>query len=382
MSLIICRKENETILIVSDTKLTYPTDKYPDKQSGHPSDGVIKTLIINTHICISFAGDVEPAEEGIRQIQPDDNLTQILNILKEKSSGHKTDFIVCTSSPNIKIFEIKDTNCVEVQNSWIGSSNAFSRFQGYFHNQIQDKKNVHSSFIKIEPTISKGDSEFGKVLSTFDKVIGDSDIYEVGGFKVTVILENGAFRYRGYIHNYMGRIEFNIDSSMINKQIPIGHGDAGNGSFMVNFLNSKTNHSNIAIHILQGGLGIVYSRKDNGLLRPKTYLMDEVDFFDFTRDTYDLWPTMTTQDRELSYFAKGDLCFKNKDYKTAITWFEKISVLENGKIKAKAYYAKGICLLNLKRHHEGIIEIQKAIDIEPSLQNEAMKLFPKLNGRK
>lgn len=378
MSLIICRKENNSLLIVSDTKLTYPTDQFPGKQTGHPSDGVIKTVIVNPTLCVSFAGDIEPADEGIKQIQSNDDLTRVLKILRDKSNGNRTDFIVCTSKPEIKIYEIKDTVCREVQSSWIGSFNAFNRFQGYYNNQIQEKKSGPSSFIKIEPVISKGDSSLGKVSSAFDKVIDDSSVPEVDGFKVTVIVEDGTFRYRGYIHNYMGLIELKIDPKMLGKQIPLGHGNAGDGSFMVNFFRSNSNHNNVAIHILQGDLGIVYSRTDNGLLRPKIYPMDEVDFVDFTKEKYDLGPTMTTQDPEQKYFSKGDEFFKNNDFTTAIIWFDKILKVERGKMKARAHYAIGICLLNLKRPAEGVTEIQKAITIDPSLQNEAMKLLPKL----
>jgi hypothetical protein len=376
LSLIICRREKDSLLVVSDTKLTYPADQFPDKQSGHPSDGVIKTVIVNPNLCVSFAGDIEPAEEAIKQIQPNDDLSRVLKVLRDKSHGNRTDFIVCTSSPDIKIFEIKDTICKEIQNSWIGSTNAFNRFQGYFNNQIQDKKSGPSSFIKIEPTI--GNSNLGKVSGAFDKVIDDSSVPEVDGFKVTVIIENGIFKYWGYIHNYMGLIELKIDPRMLGQKIPIGHGSAGDGSYMVNFFRSNSNHNNVAIHILQGGLGIVYSRIDNGLLRPKIFQMDEVDFIDFTKGTYDLGPTMTTQDREQKYFYEGKSCVKNNDYVTAITWFDKILKIDKGKMKANAHYAKGICLLNLKRTQEGVTEIQKAISIDARFQNEAMKLLPKL----
>ena len=307
-------------------------------------------------------------------------MTRVLKILRDKSLGNRTDFIVCTSKPEIKIYEIKDTICTEVQNSWIGSSNAFNRFQGYLNNQIQDKKSGPSSFIKIEPVISKGDTNLGKVSSAFDKVIGDSSVPEVDGFKVTVIVEDGTFRYRGYIHNYIGLIELKIDPKMLGKQIPLGHGNAGDGSFMVNFFRSNSNHNNVAIHILQGDLGIVYSRTDNGLLRPKIYQMDEVDFVDFTKETYDLGPTMTTQDRELKYYNQAREFTKINDFENAIKYFDRVINIEKGKMKALAFYNKGISLLNLKRTKEGVVEIQKAINIDSSLQKEAMKLLAKLKN--
>src|SRR5205814_2108714 len=126
---------------------------FPGKQTGHPSDGVIKTVIVNPTLCVSFAGDIEPAEDAIKQIQATDDLERVLTVVANSSKGNRTDFIVCTSKPDIKIFEIKNTVCIEVQHSWIGSANAFSRFQGYFNNQIQGEKGRTASMIKIEPSI-------------------------------------------------------------------------------------------------------------------------------------------------------------------------------------------------------------------------------------
>ncbi len=62
MSLIVCRKEKDVLFIVGDTKLTYPKEQYPEKQTGHPADGVIKSIIINPKLCISFAGDTDLVE--------------------------------------------------------------------------------------------------------------------------------------------------------------------------------------------------------------------------------------------------------------------------------------------------------------------------------
>jgi tetratricopeptide (TPR) repeat protein len=193
-----------------------------------------------------------------------------------------------------------------------------------------------------------------------------------------VALEGGMFKYRGYLHNYMGPMKFKIDSSMVGKNIPIGHGTAGNGSYMVNFFNSNSNLNNVALHLLQGELGLIYSRTDNGLLKPKIYKMDEVDFVDFVKEQYALGPTMTTQDQERKYFGRGDSYFKSGNYISAIEWFDKVIGIERGKMKANAHYAKGICFLNLKRMQEGMLEIQKAINIDANLQKEAIKLFPQL----
>jgi hypothetical protein len=375
LSLIICRKEKDTLLVVSDTKLTYPDDNYPNKQTGHPSDGVIKTIIINSNLCVSFAGDIEPAEEGIEQIRPNDDLPKILKLLRNKSIGNKTDFIVCSSTPEVKIYEIKDSNCSEVQSSWIGSQNAFNRFQGYLHNQIQGGQ---SSFFNIEPSLTKEASELGKISGAFDKVIDDPSAPEVDGFKVRVVFQEGKFKYQGYLNSYLGQMEMKFDQSMIGQKIYIGHGTSREGSYTVNFFNSNSNFNHVGLHILQGNLGIVYSRTDNGLLRPKIFQMDEVDFVDFAKREFDIRPTGTTQDRETKYYQQAREFTKTNDFENAIKYYDKVLSVEKGKMKAIAHYEKGISLLNLRRLQDGVIEIQKAINIEPLLQKEAMKLLTKL----
>jgi hypothetical protein len=375
LSLIICRKEKDTLLIVSDTKLTYPDDNYPNKQTGHPSDGIIKTIIVNPNLCVSFSGDIEPAEEGIKQIRPNDDLSNILKLLRNKSIGNRTDFIVCCSNPEVKIYEIKDSDCSEVQSSWIGSQGAFTRFQGYLQNQIHSGQ---SSFMKIEPSLTKEASELGKISGAFDKVIDDPSVPEVDGFKVRVVLHEGKFRYQGYLNTYLGYMEIKFDQSMIGQKIYIGHGTSREGSYTVNFFNSNSNFNHVGLHILQGNLGIVYSRTDNGLLRPKIFQMDEVDFVDFAKQEFDIHPNGTTQDRESKYYEQAREFTKTSDFENAIKYYDKVLSVEKGKMKAIAHYEKGISLLNLKRLQDGVLEIQKAINIDPSLLKEAMKLLTKL----
>ncbi len=379
MSLIVCRKETEALLIVSDTKLTYMKEYYPNKQTGHPSDGVIKTIIVNPNLCVSFAGDIETAEKGIKQIGLNADLSSILQLLKNVSVDNKTEFIVCSSIPEVKIHEIKNSNYSEVQSSWIGSQNAFNKFQGYLHDQI---KVVQPSFIKIEQSLTKEFSELGKLSGAFDKVINDPSVPEVDGFKVKVALHEGKFKYQGYLNSYLGHMEIKLDQSMIGQKICIrhGHGTSREGSYTVNFFDSNSNFNHVGIHILQGNLGIVYSRTDNGLLRPKIFQMDEVDFVDFAKKEFDMHPTGTTQDRESKYYQQAHEFIKVKDFANAIKYYDKVLSVKKGSMEAIAHYEKGISLLNLKKLQDGIIEIQKAINIDSSLQKEAMKLMTKLKG--
>ena len=132
MSLIVARKSGSHIHIVSDTKLTYPEEDFPDKALAAPSDGVIKATILNPHICIAFAGHYVPAEEAIRTCRRYDfMISNIKEHLLEvnKSTAGKTAFIVCVGFPEYTIYEIKNMAITQTNSSWIGSQSAFSIFQ-------------------------------------------------------------------------------------------------------------------------------------------------------------------------------------------------------------------------------------------------------------
>lgn len=63
MSLIVARKDQSKIYIVSDTKLTAPTGQVFNKgRQVSAGETVIITTIINPHSCVSFAANVAFAE--------------------------------------------------------------------------------------------------------------------------------------------------------------------------------------------------------------------------------------------------------------------------------------------------------------------------------
>ncbi|MBT1712354.1 tetratricopeptide repeat protein [Fulvivirgaceae bacterium PWU5] len=377
MSLIVCRQHAGELMIVSDTKLTYPSDLYPNKQTGNPGDGVIKTVIINPTTCISFAGEIAPAEEVIKTIDASDNLSVLKSKLAHYASG-ETDFILCTLTPEVEIFEIKNGIAVKVQSSWIGSAHAFNRFQGYYLNNLPEKHQA-GSFMRMEMSPTNGSTKLSGLAAAFDRVIDDEEVPEVGGFRVAVILDNNTFQYQSYVHTYRANITITIDPRHPNQIIPITHGTASEGAYMVNFFGTreKTN-SHIAVHIHQANLGLMYARIDGGLPRPTFYKMDEVDFVEFIKSNFGVGPALTTQSKAQKLLEQANIHFHARDFERAMTCFEQLLIIDKGKIRARAQYSKGICLLNLQRLQEGIIEIQAAIDLDPSLRTQAISIIPKI----
>jgi hypothetical protein len=76
MSLIVARKDGSSLAVVSDTKLTYPDETRTQKTN--PADGIVKTIILNSNLCISFAGEIDIAEKAFRNFG---NITSMENVL-------------------------------------------------------------------------------------------------------------------------------------------------------------------------------------------------------------------------------------------------------------------------------------------------------------
>ncbi len=286
MSLIIARKEKENIFITSDTKLSFPDEReITQGLKRRPSDGIIKSTIINFNLCISFAGAVDYADEAIKKIHTDTSIEEVFKILFEihQLSAYETDFIICIGTPKATIFELKENRLSEVSAAWIGSQRAFNRFQDYMLRNREKKQEI--SFFKVTPLLESNTTDlYSRISDSFDAVIGDEDIPEVDGFKVNVIFEN-KFMYRGYFHSYLGNQEMKIKipSNVSSVQFPVPfNGPPSNGNYTINFFNSSEDYKYVGVHVLQGNFGIVYIRENNGLLRPNLFHnYDEIDFLRF-----------------------------------------------------------------------------------------------------
>ena len=104
--------------------------------------------------------------------------------------------------------------------------------------------------------------KFSKMSNAMDSVIESSNLDSVGGFKVSVVYEDG-FKYCPY-------------SKMFNENIEAGpgrtffvHGSPAVGGYSVSFWGSSDDYTKIALHVRQGPFGIIYQRNNKGLPRPK-----------------------------------------------------------------------------------------------------------------
>lgn len=63
MTLVVARKEQSNIIVMSDTRFT-PVDPAPREHIG-PLSGGLKILVIHPNFCLAFAGDVDTAMSAI-----------------------------------------------------------------------------------------------------------------------------------------------------------------------------------------------------------------------------------------------------------------------------------------------------------------------------
>ncbi len=354
MSLVVAGYENKSMVIVSDTKLTYPNYMHNSLKnhinSGTIEHGILKLVVVSEKICVAFAGEVEYAENAIKEINPDASIQYIQRVLEEnhqKSAG-KTDFILCSNLGQQIIHVIKDGKIEVAGQAWIGDKIAFERFQ---EGRIGGKKSI---------------------ASALDDVISDETITTVGGFNVSVGIDSGKFSF-GFSMKVSR--EPMIATITAGKPYLIGHGTAENGAYTLTFIGSSANYQHVAFHIKQGNIGVVYSRKENGLLRPEIKPnIDEVDFHDYIIREFEIYPSISTQDRFQKFFSDGKSCYLKRDFLNATKLFYRAKAEGKGKQKCEALFYIGVCFHYLKNPQAASI-FNELISIDSSYQRRIMSFL-------
>lgn len=315
MSLIVARKINNKLIIVGDTKLTYP---YKEKNS--PKDGTIKSIILNSTISVCFAGDVYYAEEALKEIASNYDLENIKSTLLKwhlESEG-STDFIIAVGCNEPYFLTIKDSIIKLEYQCWIGSIDGFRKFQELFLSNYVHRYECGVNLNIVQQPASEDElfkEQYNKLYEAMIGVIEDNSINEIGGFIIPLIFENNKFSYHFYVSVFRKPIDVDeeIGKEKWNKVV---FGGAEDGSFTVNF--SGGDNAELAIHFYQGEIGVVYSRLENGLLNPKTYQMDEIDFTEFITENYNAKLGFSLASHTANYAIKGEKAFRIADYELAL----------------------------------------------------------------
>lgn len=387
MSLIVARKFEDQLCIVSDTKLTHSNHEVKGLKTK-PSDGVVKTIIINSQVCISFAGDIDDAELALKQINSDDSIDRVIETLAyyHKQSAYKTEFILCYALPDATIYKFKAGDCKEVVSAWIGDQKAFNYFQESMMGVVKKEKKkkgklkennklpaTNKPIIELEMMNLSFElqipDQFSKMSSAMDAVIEDSNIETVGGFKVNVIYKDG-FYFNRYGKSYRSNYLMIGEGAHV-----IGHGEADEGAYSINFFGGSDDFQSVGLHIRQAKIGIIYHRRDNGLLWPQYHWLDEVDFCDLADERYQVRPAFTTVDRVGKFRAEGLQAFSVQDWEKAKERFDKGLVSAKDKQRADLLFCKGVTLLNLQQKNEAMRLFQEAVSLDPFIQYKINQVF-------
>lgn len=282
MSLIVARKYNNNLIIVSDTKLTY--DDHKERNS--PKEGTIKVIILSSKIAICYAGKVCFAELALKEIAEKTDVSIIESILLKyhNESKQETDFLLAFAAENLVLVEIKNGTSLRNDNCWIGTIEGFNKYQSIFLSENNNKpQELEVTTIKIVRMPDTDDNSFRKTFSKmYDAMLGvieGHEVKDVGGFIIPLIFENDEFHYSNYTQVFRKPIDVDLEMPD-GKPTNINFSSVEDGAYIVNFFGGKTKE--LAIHFPHGNIGVHYTRKENGLLNPKVYTeMDEIDFTEF-----------------------------------------------------------------------------------------------------
>lgn len=242
MTLVIARITDKGIRIDSDSKLTDPAVIRPN-----PLSGVLKTIVLDRTICVSYAGAVIYAQEAIehlyslnRRMSANEVVVELVKI--NLKSNAETDFLVVSLQGTPTIYKISNRK-VETSktSSWIGEYSAFNLFQQEFIKGAENKDQL-----KLQGDI-------------FENILTSRKVESVGGFLITVHSTLYGLQYMIKVDIRMGTQQIKLNGPGEFK-IPLG--TAENGSYGTNYLASKNiDKPAVAIHFPHGNFG--------GLIYPK-----------------------------------------------------------------------------------------------------------------
>lgn len=267
MSLVVAKRAEGAVFIISDTKVT---PAYHEKSL--PTDGVIKTAILGSGLCVSFAGSLDAADEAVRTLSPSDvempvEKTIIDHFLRHhQGSSEAVDFALGFGHPAYRLVKIADGEAAFVDSLWLGDKDAFELYQ----NAMAEK-----CAVKFQARIRLGGNSLGhwEMQDAMTAVISSLHQKTVGGFVTrvgyvlnaqNVGLQDG-FNYLDYFDGFTT----SLDPS---KAFPeIRFGTAADGAFNFYFMRGYRFDGSrvVAVYFPQGSFGLIFLPHRHGMLRPQ-----------------------------------------------------------------------------------------------------------------
>lgn len=205
MTLVVARKIDDRIAIVSDTLVTEHSNPLPRQE------GVLKSWILPGNICVSFTNSPDSAAEEFknflvsrtdRKFEKETGFhfgfAETVDFFEESSRTTGNDYIVAFDSPPrlIKIADGK-RRATLAHTVWIGDQSAYDAFREYelrSRAKAERGRAISAVLFADEP---KG-SPASDLYSTFRHVIADRTIPSVGGFGCVISNRGNGFRFSAY----------------------------------------------------------------------------------------------------------------------------------------------------------------------------------------
>jgi hypothetical protein len=312
MSLIIARATNKSILLVSDTKLSYSNHFYNFKKLNPYLEGTAKALLIDRCRLVAFAGTVEYARQGIDRISESDSNSDIVSKLLEITSDQSdVEFIFATINPKPQVVKISNKDIIEDPIVWIGDYDGFKKYQEYFISSSDPQsieKHTTIEVLKLPDGENSCDAEmYSRMFTCMNAVINSNTISSVGGFTVPIFTQKDRLKFGTYCSIFRRPLE-KSEIEMINGGVFFG--DASVGTFSVTF--GSLDEKSFAVHIDQGQLGFVFDSVNIQILEPELYCkVDEIDFHLILNKRFRDVNLIRIWHNPLNYFKKSDLYFQN-----------------------------------------------------------------------
>jgi hypothetical protein len=286
MSLIVAKKIENEIFLISDTKFTYkePVTNLEKRYSKVDEYlGGLKTILLAPGMCVAYAGEVLYAKEAFESL-----LTQKINIFNKKSvidyflqhhnrSKGLTDFLVISNTGVLELFKIQDSNVGQSDFAWIGDREAFKYLQGVLLGDITDFEGEQGRG-EFE-IISLGDTstqivtnEISKYMDAFRKLL-NSDIQSVDGIRTLTRFDLTQSYYSEYVL-MNGKLQKALKGN------GLYFGDAPEGSVAKHVaLLSSVGIGIFPVYYYTGKFGVVYTPLEK--FQPEIF--ENIEFSDFRK---------------------------------------------------------------------------------------------------
>ena len=212
----------------------------------NPLSGILKTYILNSKVCVSFAGRVENALKIIKNCL-NDNPRNIPEYLKEKlihSDDNNTEFLVGISEVSkTYMYKVNYDNITSGATFWTGNLNGFNEYQYHYHNEKNYDEN-----------------KFSQNQAAFADLITYTNEPTVGEFIVETIYDAdyNSFMYCERLMSFRGERVFNVPKGQ--KIILDVEGSSEIGSFQVSNLVSKDiNKPAVALFFPLANSGVLFT---------------------------------------------------------------------------------------------------------------------------